>query len=223
MSLSALQEQWIQLYDELGGSFDSQVLAAPFVSVLEDPSEAASARKILLVGKATAGGWDNVHFDSTKNQPLTARLQERRCFTLKQLKEIGNGDQNPSAFWRFRERLEQISSQVVWTNLVKIGFENDNPSLPFIQRQKELAQRTLRAEMEEYKPALVALVTNKFAANEIAHPVFGHRDSWEQPTDSMWFKRATQTEPAMLWVDHPQMKLKDEVDCWLDKAQDLVR
>ena len=143
MSLSALQTEWIQLYDELGGVFDSQVLVAPFVSVPEDPGELASARQILLVGKVTNGDWSKKEFDATKDQLLTKRLKERRSRTLKHLKEIRNRDLNPSAFWRFRNSLEQICSQVIWTNLAKIGVRKGNPSLRFIERQSGLAQRTL--------------------------------------------------------------------------------
>lgn len=222
MRLSELQEKWIQLYDELGGAFDSHVLAAPFVSVPEDSGVAASARQILLLGKATDSGWDNEHFNSMKDPSLTERLEERRRFTLKHLKDIRDGNLNSSSFWRFRNSLESICSQVIWTNLAKIGFEKGNPNLSFIKIQEELARQTLQAEMEEYKPVLVVLVTNKFAAEEIAHPVFGHRDSWEQPDDSMWFKEATQTEPPMLWVDHPGFKLKKKLDRWLEKARKLV-
>ena len=224
MSISALQTEWIQLYDELDKAFPGDALAAPFLSA-QDATEGAQKRQILLVGKATAEGWGKEPFDLMKNEPLMERLEERRRFTSEHLEFRRNRDRNPPAFWRCWHRLGLISPPVmpvIWTNLAKIGVDSGNPSQRLIERQSALAQRTLWAEMEEYKPALVVLVTNKFAADEIAHPVFGDRDSWEQPTDSMWFKRATQTDPAMLWVDHPQMKRKDEVDLWLKVAQELI-
>lgn len=229
MSLPELQLKWIQLYDELGGNFESQVLAAPFVSMPEESSKGASVRPILLVGKATAGHWDKGNFDSMKDQPLTERLKERSDRTLKHLKEIRGEDLNSSAFWRFWRSLGQISQPVIWTNLAKIGVcrpEGDNrsknPEGDFLTCQEELAQETLRAEMEEYKPALVVLVTSTYAAQEIAHPVFGPKNIWRTPDDSIWWQERTQTQPPVLWVDHPERKPNNAIDCWLEKARELI-
>jgi hypothetical protein len=223
MSLSALQEQWIQLCDELGESFNSQVMAAPFVSVQEDSNEGTPVRPILLVGKATAGNWCKDSFDSFRDKPLIDRLKERRNATLAHLELRKKGDLKPSAFWCFRDGLAQISEPVIWTNLVKIGVEKRNPHWRFVQRQSELAHRTLVAEMEEYKPALVVLVTSIYAAQEISHPVFGPKDIWKKsPDDSIWWQERTQTEPPILWVDHPGFKLKNELDRWLKKARELI-
>ena len=226
MSLSELQSQWIQLYDELGGIYEDQVLAAPFIPVPEDRSKVGSDKPILLVGKATAGDWLRHRFLSMRGRPKGKRLEERRQATLGHLLWRRTEDRSPTPFWRFRRGLEQISEPVIWTNLTKIGTERLNPHWRLVERQSQLAQQTLRAEIEEYNPVLVVLVTSSFGSKEIALPLFGPEGSWKKSQDkdkSIWWQERTQARPAILWVDHPQYKPKHEIYRWLKKAKKLIR
>jgi len=227
MSLAALQTEWIRLHDELSKAFPSDALAAPFLSVQTDASVDALKRPILLVGKATHKGWRLDKFLQTKDKPVTARIAERKEATSDFLSKHAGTDR--SFFWKFYRDLKTIRSFVIWTNLAKIGVyrpEGDNrsknPEGDFLTCQKELAKETLHAEMEEYKPALVVLVTSTYAAEEIAHPVFGAKNIWKTPDDSIWWQRRTQTQPPILWVDHPGFKPKKERDRWIKKAQELI-
>lgn len=222
-SLSELQAQWIKLHDDLGGVFERQKLAAPFVSIREEGDLGAVKSPILLVGKATKGDWEMDQFQSRKGEPLSKRLDERRQATLRHLAWRRTEDRRASAFWRFRSGLEKISQPVIWTNLAKIGAVKLNPHWLFLQKQSELAQQTLRAEIKEYRPVLVVLITNTFAAQEIAHPVFGPKDVWQRSSDdAIWWRARSQTQPAVLWVDHPQGKANDKLHRWLEMAHELV-
>ena len=174
--LAVLQSKWISLHDALNDSVKDQELAAPFVSAGSEKSD--QGRAILLVGKATWGAFYKEQFDIAKNKSIRERVQERRETTELCIQEKKNSN---TAFWAFRRKLVCIGRPVVWTNLAKIGAASGNPRSLLLGEQQDLAQRTLRAEMEEYKPALVVLVTSTYAAKEIAHPVFGHDESWEKP------------------------------------------
>jgi hypothetical protein len=82
-------------------------------------------------------------------------------------------DQKTSAFWRFRNGLEQISSPVIWTSLAKIGVQKVNPNWHLVREQSELVCQTLAAEIAEFKPALIVLVTGDFGRHEVVWPLFG--------------------------------------------------
>jgi hypothetical protein len=131
-------------------------------------------------------------------------------------------DQHPSAFWRFRSSLQQISKSVIWTNLAKIGVQSGNPKWRLVRKQRELACQTLAAEIEEYKPALIVLVTGDFGRHEIIWPMFGGHETWlgDTSTSYLWQERSSFHIPAM-WTRHPDLKPGSELQLWLRKVREL--
>jgi|ERR1035438_669503 hypothetical protein len=222
MSLLELQVEWIQMYDELGESFGGQALAAPFFSVPGGASVEDQKRPILLVGKATAGSWGETECAKAREKSIRECVDQRLNCTLGGLEWRRKEHPRSSAFWRYRNGLEQIGKSVIWTNLAKIGVQEGNPNWSLVLKQSELAYRTLAGEIEEYKPALIVLVTGDFGRHEIVWPLFGGADAWrDDPTKSYrWQERSTFSVP-ILWTKHPERKPDSEVQLWLRKAREL--
>lgn len=218
-SLLELQTEWIQLHDELGQSFEGQALAAPFFSV---PGSARAERPIMLVGKATAGSWGKEEFVRSKKKPINDRVVERLNCTSSHLEWRRNEDLTPSAFWRFRSGLEQISKSVIWTNLAKIGVHPGNPNWRLVRRQSELAYQTLLTEIEEYKPCLIVLVTGAFGRHEIVWRMFGGKDGWQDnPSTGCLCQERSRFLIPVLWTKHPERKPTTDLQLWLRRACEL--
>lgn len=221
-NLAELQIEWIRLHDQLGDSFDGQLLAAPFFSMPDDSRVEGQERPILLVGQATAGCWGIEDFGKARAKSVRECVAERLSCTAGHLEWRKNADQKPSAFWRFRSGLEQISKVVIWTNLAKIGVQEGNPKWRLVRMQSELACRTLDAEVELYNPSLIVLVTGDFGRHEVVWPMFGRRDAWQSDavTGYRWQERSVFGIPV-LWTGHPGMKLATDLQQWLRKAREL--
>ena len=220
MSLLELQSRWIEKFYEIRSRFsDTPALAAPFLSVNDPQDEPAGLGSILLVGKATAGNWGLDHFLSMEGQSFEQRADERRAATLGHLSN--RRDHSTSAFWRFWKTLHEIGSPVVWTNLVKIGVQRGNPDRKYIEAQSSLACATLKAEIDEYKPSLVVIAAD-YAKEQITYPVFGERAKWTERDDGVCWIDRTPSSPAILWTDHPQIKGKEILGSWLERARYLT-
>ncbi len=221
-SLFELQTKWIQLHDKLGESFEGQLLAAPFFSIPGDEGVEDQKRPILLVGKATAGDWGKNEYAKARERSIRKCVAERLNSTSGHLEWRKKEDLRPSAFWRFRNGLGQIAQSVIWTNLAKIGVQKGNPKWQLVRKQAELACRTLTAEIEEYRPALVVLVTGEFGRHEIIWPMFGGKDTWREEPNKLfsWQERSNFLVPV-LWTKHPGIKRGIELKLWLTKVREL--
>lgn len=217
-SLHELQCQWIEKFDEMEALDLGQKLAAPFLSVGDFSSNPTGIGPILLVGKATDKDWFREQFLSTAKEE---RVNERRTVTRNTL--TYKYKQQTSAFWRFWKDLHEVGSPVIWTNLAKIGVARGNPGRKHLAVQAELAQTTLRAEIAEYRPSLI-VIAGDYAKREIVFPIFGERSNWSEPDDFKfcWIER-TPSYPAVLWIDHPEIKLKKTIQSWLEKAHELAQ
>jgi hypothetical protein len=223
MSLSELQTAWIKEADRCITRNPVDYWAAPFLSVLPGPSERDRGRRVLLVGKATAGPWHCKEFLANSARPIAERVEERRLATLGHLRWRERNRTSTSAFWRFWRKLHSIASVVIWSNLAKLGVTSGNPCGEDLKSQMALAQKTLRAEVDEYAPYLVVLVTGDYAGNEIVCPTFGSPECWEHAEDGeYWSIGKTRQQPAILWIEHPQGKAASRVDKWLAQARHLM-
>ncbi len=198
-----------------------ELLAAPFLSITECPLATAGRGPILLVGKATAGKWKIEDFEPDANCPHSDRVEERRLTTHAFLEEMGRKPK--SAFWRFWRNLSLIGSPVIWSNLAKIGVESGNPQGWYLEEQSELAIRTLEAEITQYKPSLIVLVTSDYAKDQIVYRIWP-QDIWKiSDYDGTCWIKGIGEGLSVLWTDHPQGKPSERLAYWLEKANWLAR
>ncbi len=220
MSLRGCQSECVELFYAMRRNYPQMRFAAPFLSAPSPFTATNGGRSILLVGKATDGDWKMKDFEAcARNKQIEKRRRVARSF-------IAEMSQKPkSEFWRFFQDLQKIGLPVIWSNLVKIGIKGGNPRGTDLNLQKELAQRTLRAEIDEYKPSLVFLVSGEYAVKEIVSPVFEKSGRWTKPKGkNYWWRNRTEEMPPVLWTYHPQgiHGHKEEWDRWIRQARRLL-
>jgi hypothetical protein len=232
MSLEKLQEQWLEKWDEMQTiEWPHITLAAPFLSVGAVPIDSSDKRIIMMVGKATHKKWDVERFEHYRRKTRPERIEERRDETTDFLQD--HAPTHRSSFWAlFRGLQRATGAGVIWTNLAKIGVcrppdENDsiNPFKGFLNSQKYLAQETLKAEVLEYKPDLVILVTGNYALAEIVDPVFCPDGRWKKETEkgsSFDVVEGDKGRPPVLRTGHPGFKSKVERSAWIRAAKNLL-
>lgn len=233
MNLNALEEQWFNKWDGFDASIEHSAItpAAPFFSIGSYPPDREADQTILLVGKATHGNWYMSFFAEAKDKPTADRIEERKDSTIDFL-QFHSG-KSRSFFWAlYRGLLEQTGANTVWTNLAKIGVcrpqgenESINPWRKCLTAQADLAQQTLIAEMNEYKPDLVLLVTGNYALKEVVNPVFCPDGTWETIFVSgykLWHIPKRGGRPAVLRTGHPGFKPKEERAVWVEAARRLL-
>jgi hypothetical protein len=100
-----------------------------------------------------------------------------------------------------------------------------NPCGDFLERQKDLALRTLYCEVAEYKPDLVVMVTKGDRAFDFAMELlqgWGQRrqeSSRGHPFEYLEFATA---HPTVLLVEHPERKPCTVRDQWVTKSAELL-
>jgi hypothetical protein len=203
-TLDPLWQEWLTLHERLS-AVRSERLAGLFPGYKPDGYEAHKTR-ILYVGKATAGP-----FVADLSLLPGRDLEQQKAFAKVCFYRITGG------FWQFAERLSTAlggdnRSNLVWSNLCKIGTHTGNPSDELVGLQQELAIKTLRAEIVEYNPTIVVFVSNQFAQKILLGGIDNPTDgSWNkseeedpQQVKDVWWRKATATTPAVLWMRHPQ-------------------
>lgn len=232
MSLKSLWSEWLNLWAEMESWELSHItVSAPFFSVPPNAGSASKRPVILYVGKATHKDWWLWRFLDTRFQPAKERIDERfettREFLDKHL------EFQTSAFWKLYRRVGVVTGGlVVWTNVAKIGVRRPrgetrsiNPWGKFKERQEDLALRTLCAEITEYKPELVVMLTRGDRAYDFAAELFR---GWGQPRQEVYdggaleFLMPSDLHPAVLFVGHPERKRRSELDLWVAKAAELL-
>ena len=94
-----------------------------------------------------------------------------------------------------------------------------------MKAQEKLAENTLLAELQEYKPDLVFLVTGNDELNCIVDAVFEPKDHWEKGSavgKPFWFLQPSGGRPPVLHTGHPGFKTAIERNAWVDKAKELL-
>lgn len=217
-ALLKIWREWINLHTVLDKGMPDSI-AAPFFS-------AASSQKcpnqILVVGKATDKDWWLGDYRKLRKSPDEA-IRNR----LRRNRQIVRAGGNRKAFWKLFERLAELfpqpdSCNLVWSNIAKIGCLKGNPEGILLSVQKDLAERTLRAEIEEYRPLLIIFATGSYATDVITRVVGS--DGWDQskksdPDDELWWRKGP---PVMLGIRHPQGVTKDRIDFWMKKVGILL-
>ena len=211
---SILTKQWEALYSELSSSRDGRpALAGLFLGWKPDGFD-TQAKRLLLVGKATAGEFkgEGIHEQSFG----------------------GN-----SAFWRFALEMSHSAGaqndelvNVAWSNVSKIGTVDGNPPDSLQLAQAALACRTLRQEIDDCKPTLVVFVCDGYCDDVVYDAVNAERGGLNdfetrQSAHGEFYVRTEVRDgpkhlPPMLWLRHPQGKLSARLKEWTEEPERLM-
>ena len=215
----------LKLFNDLQA--DSKIgehVTAPFVSVTPSGYDPSVNPCILYVGKAE-GGYGAEDRDKFLQCPTIDQLRKA---TIKFLEKVNAGKCNTqfSQFWHLAKLLSNNKLQnLVWTNICKLSVigKNGNPTGTLFEVQKDLAIRTLKAEIETYRPRLVIFVTSDYAESLIRKLVGDCKDiSWTKENDKLWWRKRTKDFPGMLWTLHPERKPRVLRDRIVQIAQDIL-
>jgi hypothetical protein len=226
--LKRLWSEWIDLHNVLssGKRKNIQTPAAPFFSA---SSKVKCKSRILLVGKATDRDWYGKEYQLSIRRSKEDAIHDR----LHRNRYIVQTGGNRKSFWQFFDRLASVNQEigrdsVVWSNIAKIGSLIGNPSGLLLSIQADLAERTLRAEIEEYDPKVIIFVTgtNECMDRIIMRTLGVPRDLWirsEKEDRSgkipdVWW---TGSRPLALWTRHPQGAKAQEIEYWVKKLREL--
>jgi hypothetical protein len=228
--LASIEREWLKLFHELRGPLgpDRGQIAPLFLSVRPLGYDPLAKPSVLYIGKATNGQWN------WKCDPRSLTVEKTREYTRSFI--LKEAETYNSTFWRFAGELSKRvaaangqSNQLqnlVWTNLCKIGVVRGTPRERIVLAQRDLAVRTLRLEIEAYRPKLIVFVTGDFGDGIIAELV---RDpewkSWHhngRKRQLGWWRKPIGQMPAILWADHPQGKPLAVREAWLNQVEQLL-
>ena len=226
--LRKLWSEWIDLYSVLSTAKSNklQTPAAPFFSAC---SSVKSKSRVMLVGKATAGDWCLKEYQGSIKKSRAAVIRDR----MQHNRWVVQHENNQSPFWKFADRLASFNGEldrdsIIWSNICKIGSRVRNPKGLLLSAQADLAERTLRAEIKEYKPKVVIFVTGSddFMDRILMRTVGVPIGSWvrSEKHDSsakvhgVWW---TDKKPIALWTRHPQGAKAHEIEYWVEKLREL--
>jgi hypothetical protein len=113
----------------------------------------------------------------------------------------------------------------VWTNLTKIGFANMDVVDDLFHRQEELAENTLRAELDAYRPTVVHFAVGNLGGECIYRATGTTRRDWETLAkdgllSDIWFLNTGKLKA--IWTRHPNRARKDLVQAWNAKLRELI-
>jgi len=226
---------WLVKYSEMCdcAEIDAKKLAAPFFS---NAPEQGRSPVIMYVGKATARGWYKDQFAECMGLSREDRVAERHKRTKEWVDALSSGEQHKSGFWIFATKLNNIAamtpetcsslSHIVWSNVAKIGRIDGNPRGIYFEKQKELAVRTLKAEIETYQPALVHFASWDDCDTAVIDALVddGGERSWDKTGNSkgIWRRPSYASLPPLVWTEHPQGKDRDKWSLWLNKVREML-
>jgi len=149
-----LWERWLSLYQ----TFASEGLdvAAPFTEFVPDDFKLQS-RKILYIGKATKGSCDKELFDQAALKSSSAARQQSENFSRAVFES--RYDRSGPSFWGFANDLAKALnpnvtglSNLVWSNICKIGSAHGNAEGRVLDEQVVLAVESLKTRFEICSP-----------------------------------------------------------------------
>jgi hypothetical protein len=213
-SLAVIETEWLDLYTEIRNcperwGLDTTEISAPFLSSSLPGYVPGGTGTIMLVGKATSG--DNTLGSSPVRGTYDATTVKLRTPAV--VEEVLQGVEG-SAWWRFARHLSDIAyravgtegspyTNMIWTNLIKIGVPRGNPPARLANLQADLAVETLLAEVKEYRPALLVMATGHYrnglmcrALREIIESAPEEREQEK----GWWAQAGVARRPAVLWA-----------------------
>ena len=228
--LRQVWNEWLDKYRVLKSSSEIEALAAPFFSSAHI-NYSMQQRVLLFVGKATDQDYFLPNFENdllvSNDAAVIGRLEQNRKLVEK--------DRPSTAFWKLFVELSVAAGNcenlenIVWTNICKIGLRSGPPTDALLQVQKELAIRTLRIEIEEYRPSLVVFVSGKYASEVVISLGKVPEEEWKKSnmpgadSGTWWLRSPTRDSPSFLWTMHPQFKSTLEKQAWVQRALWLMK
>jgi hypothetical protein len=221
--------EWLAKYRTLSSSFDISI-AAPFFSSAH-VNYPVQQRGVLFVGKATDRNYFLSDFENDLSVSDEAAIEGRIGCNRK----LVENDQPSTAFWNLFAALSVAADNgeefenMIWTNICKIGPLSGPPTDLLLNRQKELAIKTLQIEIEEYSPSLVVFVSGKYASDVVIAVTKKAESEWVKSDtpgfDSgvWWLKSLSPNIPSFLWTMHPQFKSNSEKQTWVRRAIWLMK
>lgn len=234
--LTILERKWLDLFADLrqcpaNYDVDATTLAAPFLSTRLPGYDDCGAGTVMIVGKATSGNNTLGNIPVQDNYDVcTVKLRPPGV-----IEEVLEGSER-SHFLHFALLLScQVArttgvhcapfTNLIWTNLLKIGCTLDNPAAALREQQADLAFETLLAEVNEYKPSLVVITTDYYCNGLMCRTLREMIGCAPSPTDQKrgwWAHEAGEKGPAVLWTKHPAGKPGKVWKEWLWQARRLL-
>lgn len=224
--MEELEIELINLYHQLIGQdngIDRDHWSMPFITGVGE-NYADSEPKVMIVGKATSA-WvldppNGEQFD--QNDPVQLRNKSRE----ESKKYMNEGGSN-TAFWRYILGLgQQMNSNwnqplqhVVWTNLARIGVQDDKP--PFdddFDIQRNICERLLIAEIDTQDPDLIVILTGPYEVQSVKRVFTNscwHIDNrYIEGNDYLGYDAYLSfTEQRMvLWTRHPRNRSREFIE-----------
>ncbi|MEK6397159.1 MAG: hypothetical protein V4734_03660 [Terriglobus sp.] len=179
---------------------------------MPDGYETEESPRVLLVGKATSGAFDQPddHQDSFNGK---------------------------YAFWAFARRIARALDQpvnplacVAWTNIAKFNTTGIEPTPEVLRDAKELVVQTLFAEIRKAQPDVVVFTVSHFC-DEVVQRVakapsdtywdFDGLNSVESIHDIWW--RTSDTGISYVWMCHPQGASEEHLNFASNKIASLAK
>ena len=101
------------------------------------------------------------------------------------------------------DHAERLPGLIGWSNLVKIGHPDRNPSASSLELQTELCIEQLRHEVATMAPSAVVVMTRDFARDEVLLPVFG-QTGWTNDVPEEDRVAWKLTPLPVIWMNHPR-------------------
>ncbi len=180
--------------------------------VYAPPNFADQPRKVLYIGKATAGD-----------------------LKPKDVEWVFYNKHSP--FWDFATEISKVTggdgrSNLAWSNVFKQGVLNGNPRGSTAHDRRDESIEELRQDLQKTKADLIVLVTADYW-EEIPKQAFDVLDgesledgdkklkTTEVPGQkyAIWSRGATGIYPPIVWTNHPQGKLNE----YRDAAVQVIR
>jgi hypothetical protein len=225
------ETQWrniLATFELLREKFGRAAVDGPFVPYVGDLYREAGNPKIMFIGKAAPSTCPEGVFTQVER----AEESRRMC-----LEEVAVGNYS-SHFWYFlrtvvcaihracglavEEHPDWSYRRLVWSNIMKIAMNQENPSPPAARIQRPLCEELIRTELNQLKPDAVVIVTNVYE-NALIRSVFGREDNvWERtlpgiPAGENWTWRRRHESGAMVYFTrHPQGWQKESRDQEID-------
>jgi hypothetical protein len=203
-----LEDKWqhLQSCPEFAGK-----LAGPFFGHAPK-TFAKSNTKILYIGKATAGTFD---------EPDASRC---------------HFGANEKMFWSFARRLGSKTgdptdplANIAWSNLCKIGTRIKNPGAALAIEQQELAVKILSAEIQFLQPSLIVCVAGYTIYDDFFYKSLnttrGQDGFLGKPQDNptLYVRSSLPPYPPILWMRHPQFRPASYLDFAEAEALQLLK
>ena len=205
-----LEPEWKALH-KLARAARGEQLAGLFLGYMGSTWEQQTS-KVLYVGKATAGSFDEVDAH-----------------------EKGFG--KSTAFWSVAREISTAVGfdgaeldNIAWSNIFKIGLSKRNPDEQLQLAQKCLAIRTLQEELSALKPDLLVITAEGWAdSDDLIYEVLRTSrgaDGFEEKKDdggTFYTRAARDGLPPVLWIQHPERKLKLRRPAWVAAVQEMLQ